>query len=388
MGEVKVSYTIGEVHLIRNGSDKKIEAIPLGNNSKWIRLKDGDRITTGAQSYVVEIIDNPGPNQNGSVITIFPNSVLVLEIKGALITKMELISGLFRIATGKEVITPTAELKIDISNVFWTDVAKDGSVTVASEAAPMEVTHKKSKRSFAVNSKQQVIVTQEDISEPCVVDERFKEAYKIWEMLEQSKAKFLYGDMLERNVPQKLQKLTKLVEEKTGRKQDYEADKYQKWLKEQKEFGEWKFDEVTEKKLPEFKTVKGEVILKPIIHKIDINKSINYQGIDFRITSLEKGQEFKGRNATEGKDFLALNVNAKNNSSKQVIIFPEEEIMLATNAGKTINLEHFKMETNFDPSAETEGFLLFLVAKEDKKFKLQFGKKIPFQEVSLVDDST
>lgn len=382
--DVTISYTIGEVSLTRGGRKTRIEAIPF---KKSVKLKDGDRIITEAQSYAFDLWDEPGTNQTGTGITIFPNSELVLGIKG-IIRTIELINGLFRIATEKEVITPTAELRFPQgTNMFWIDVAKDdGSVVVASEAAPMEVVHKKTKKAAVISFKQQVSVTQEDILEPCGVDQRFKEAYKICEMLEQSEAKFLYGDMLERKVPQELEKFVKVIEEKTGKKEDYDFAKYQKWLKEQKEFGEWKYDEVVESKLPEFKPVKAEekkiLVANPQI--ININKSVNYRGISFKALSAGKKVEFKGQNAPEGKEFFVLNIEAKNNSTKQVIIFYEEEVRLVNESGEIIPLENYKLENNFDPQFETEGLLSFLVPKEGNKFKLQFGKKsLPKVEIEF-----
>lgn len=374
MADVTISYTIGDVSLARGGKKTRIEAVPF---KKPVKLKDGDRIITETASYAVDITDQPGPRENGTWMSVFPSSEVVLGIKGSVITRLKLIIGLFKISTGRNdyIVTPTAELRN--AGSFWVDVSKDGAVVVASEAAPMEVGHKKTKKGIIIGSNQQVTVTQEDILEPCGVDQRFKEAYKVAEMFEQSKAKFLYGDMLEGNVPQELQKLTKAIEEKTGRKEDWDPAKYQKWLKEQKELGEWKFDEAVESELPEFtpQKVRDEITSKPVVKTMSINKLINYQRIDFKITSLEKGQEFKGRNAPEGKEFLVLNVEAKNNSTKQVIIFYDEEVRVLNESGEIIPLEDYKMENNFDHQVEAKGFLSFLVAKEGNTFKLQFGKK-------------
>ncbi|HDP69711.1 MAG TPA: hypothetical protein ENN38_02750 [Actinobacteria bacterium] len=381
--DVTIEHTIGDVFLIRNGKKREITAVPF---KKPVKLKDSDIIITGAKSYVSGLWDEPGTNKTGTGITIFPNSELVLGIKG-IIRKIELIEGLFRIVTEKEAITPTTELRFPQGNTaFWIDVSKDGSTVVASESVPMEVVHKRTKKGVLIGFKQQVTVTNDDILEPCGLDQRFKEAYKVWESLEQSKAKFLYGDMLERNVPQELQKFAKVVEEKTGRKEDYNPAKYQKWLKEQKEFGEWKYDEAVESKLPEFKPQKLEekITSKPTHKIIVLNKSVNYQGINFKITSFEKGQEFKGRNAPEGKEFLVLNVDAKNNSTKQVFVFYDEEVRLINESSEVISLENYKLETSFEFQTENRGFLLFLVDKENKKFKLQFGKKsLPKVELEL-----
>ncbi len=389
MADVKITYSIGEVYRIRGGKKRKVEAKPLGKTSSVARLNDGDRIITGASSYVTDLWDRPSPikDETGTGVTMFPNSEVVIGIKRNLIIRIKLINGLLKITTDKEVITPTAELQFTQGvNIFWADVSKDGSVVVASEAVPMKVVHKRTKKGVVISFKQQVSVTQEDILEPCGIDQRFKEAYKTCEMLEQSKAKYLYGDMLERGTPQEFAKLAKVIEEKTGRKEDYNPAKYQKWLKEQKEFGEWKYDEVVESELPEFKPQKLEEKITPIpvLKKMVLSKSVSYQGIDFMIVALEKGQEFKGRNAPEGKEFLVLNVEAKNNFTKQVFVFYDEEVRLINESSKVISLENYKLETNFDPQAEIKGFLLFLVAKEDKKFRLQFGKKsLPKMEIEF-----
>ena len=385
MADVTISYTVGDVSLVRGGKKRKIEAIPF---KKSLKLKDGDRIITGPASYVTDLWDTPSPikDETGTEIMVFPNSELVLGIKGNhLIIRIELVAGLFKIITDKEVITPTAELRFTQGgNVFWADVSKDGAVVAASEAVPMEVVHKKTRRGAIISFKQQITVTQDDILEPCAVDQRFKEAYKLQETLEQSKAKFLYENMLDRNVPQELEKFVKVVEEKTGRKEDYNPAKYQKWLKEQKEFGEWKYDEATESKLPEFKPIKAEEKITPAVKSqiTDINKTVNYQGIDFKIVSAEKGT--KSWSTPEGKEFLTLNLEAKNNSTKQGVIFYDEEVRLLNEPGEIIPLENYKIENNFDPQVEAKGFLLFLVPKEDSKFKLQFGKKsLPKAEIKF-----
>lgn len=388
MSEVTISYTIREVFLVRDSKKRSIEGVPF---KKSVKLKDGDRIVTGPASYVSDLWDMPSPikDEKGTGITMFPNSELVLGIKGNhLIIRIELVTGLFKITTDKEVIAQTAELRFPHGvNVFWVDIAKDVAVVVASETAPMEVVHKKNRKAVVIGFKQQVTVTQEDILEPTSVDQRFKEASKVVEMLEQSKAKFLYGDMLERNVPQELQKFVRQAEEKTGRKLDSDPDayvKYEKWLKEQKEFGEWKFDEAVESKLPEFKPQKLEekITPKPILKMIVLNKSVNYQGIDFKIVSAEKGT--KGWSTPEGKEFLILTVEVKNNSTKQVTIFYEEEVRVLNESGEIYPLENYKLENNFNPQFEAKGFLSFLVPKEDSKFKIQFGKKsLPKVEIEF-----
>ena len=432
MSEVKINYAIGDVHVVRNGRKIKVEADLF---KKSVELEDGDKIITGPHSYVVRLTDRPGPRENGTWMAIFPNSEMGLGIKGGLIIRMELVRGLFKIATGtppeKEVITPTAELP-PTGVMGWIDVAKDGAVVVASEADLIKVVNKKTKKGAVIGFRQQVTVTKEDILGPYGVDQRFKEAYKAWEMLEKSHAKFLYADMLERRGSQELRKEVKVLEEKTGRKfEEYDADyylKYQKWLEEQKELGERAYEEVQKTELPDFKPRKAEEKItygadyylkeyqkwleeqkergerkyeevqkgfesalvrkglepvrghsespetpKAISKKIPIDKSVNYQGISFKVVSAEKGP--KGLNIPEGKEFLVLDVEAKNNSPRQVILFYDEEVRLINESAEVIPIKNYKLENNFDPQSEAKGSLQFLAAKEDNKFKLQFGKK-------------
>ncbi len=336
---------------------------------------------------MVDLHDEPGPTQNGTVVAVFPNSEVVLGIKGNLITRMELKKGLFQISTAKGVITPTAELRFPQGgNLFWVDVSKDGAVVVASEGVPMEVVSKKTTKAVIIDFKQQVAVTQEDISEPSVVDQRFKEASKTQELLVQSMGKGVYGEMLKKGTPWEFGKIAKVIEEKSGKKVEYDPRRYEKWLKEEKELAERRLERAVKRELPEFQQQRAveKTLPKPDHKEMVVDKSVNYSGIDFNVTYLEKGRELKGRNAPLDKDFLVTYIEARNKSPKQVIVFPSEEIGLITEADEIIGLENYSMETNLDPQTETKGFLLFLVGKEDTKFKLQFGKKsLPKVEIEF-----
>lgn len=371
---VSILYTIGDVHCVRGGRKKPIKAIPF---KKPVKLKDGDRIVTGAQSYVFDLSDEPGPTQTATMLTAYPNSEFVLWIKG-LIRRVELVRGLFRVVTEKEVITPTAELRFPQGNgTFWVDVSRDGTVVVAAEAVPMEVLHKKTKQGVAISFKEQVTVTKEEILGPYDVDQRFKKAYETYFALSQSQNKFLFGDMLEKNVPQETAKLAKAIEEATGEKQDYNQEKHEKWLKKERDLGERKLKEVVETELPEFGQVEKEVqpVFETKFETVEINRAVNYTGIEFEVSTLEQHEEFNGRNAPEEKKFLIVNIEAINESGKQIYIFYDEEVRLITKSGDVIPLENYKMETSFDSESKQKGFFLFIIPKEENEFKLQFGKK-------------
>ena len=108
---------------------------------------------------------------------------------------------------------------------------------------------------------------------------------------------------------------------------------------------------------------------------VELNQTINYQGVTFKFISMGKTSEFQGKSAPSDKDFLVLHAEAKNNTSGQVIVFYDEELRLLSEEGESITPESCKIENNFDAGAESQGHFLFLVKKEAKKFKLQFGKQ-------------
>ncbi len=118
--------------------------------------------------------------------------------------------------------------------------------------------------------------------------------------------------------------------------------------------------------------------------KKNVGKSVDYHSIEFNIATAEIRKEYKNRRGSENKAFLILKIGAKNNSSEQIFVFYQEEVRLISEAGKTIPLEDYKMETSFDPKAERDGYLLFVIPEENTKFKLQFGKKsLPKVELEL-----
>jgi len=77
-------------------------------------------------------------------------------------------------------------------------------------------------------------------------------------------------------------------------------------------------------------------------------------------------------------------VKWSNTKTEQVFVFYNEEIRLTDASGEIIFLKDYKMETSFDPNAETNGILLFLVTEGDKKFMLQLDKEsLPKIELEL-----
>ncbi len=52
-----------------------------------------------------------------------------------------------------------------------------------------------------------------------------------------------------------------------------------------------------------------------------------------------------------------------------------EEVRLINESSEIIPLENYKLETSFDVGTESNGNFLFIIPKENAKFKNQFGKK-------------
>jgi len=372
--EVTVHYTIGDVYRIRGSRKRRIVAVPSDTS---VKLKDRDQIITGAQSYVFDISDEPGPLQTGTLVTAFPNSEFVLGIKGV-IRSIDLVKGLFRLSTEKEVTTPTAELRFPQgSGPFWVDVSRDGSVVVASEALPMEVLHKKTKKGVSIGFREQVTVTEEGILEPCAVDQRLKTAHETYLALMQSQIKYIFSDMLEKNISQETEDIARIIEEKTGEKTDYDREKHEKWLREERDFGEDKFKEAVETELPEYGELEREdrTRVREEVHEVmEFNKTVTYAGIEFNVTTVERAQKFRTRFAPEDKSFMIFNIDARNTSEKQVYVFYDDEVRLVREDNDNIPLEDYQMETSFEPLSECRGNFLFLIPDDECRFKLRFGK--------------
>lgn len=109
---------------------------------------------------------------------------------------------------------------------------------------------------------------------------------------------------------------------------------------------------------------------------MDVNKTLAYQGITYKIVFFDRKNEFDGKKAPEGKEFLVFNMEAKNNLGKQVIIFYDEEARLLTENNEAIPPYNYKIENNFDAGAEAAGYFLFLVNQGINNFTFQFSKKV------------
>ena len=112
------------------------------------------------------------------------------------------------------------------------------------------------------------------------------------------------------------------------------------------------------------------------ISVIPINQVIKYQDIECKITLVK--QEPK----SDDTDLLSINIEAKNESKKQVFIFWNEEVRLINEKDEIYSIDDYSLETNFMEGTQTKGYLFVPVKKQDHKFILQFGKK-SFPKVEL-----
>jgi hypothetical protein len=109
-----------------------------------------------------------------------------------------------------------------------------------------------------------------------------------------------------------------------------------------------------------------------------VNKSIKYQGVELKILSVKRDTKNKDT------DLLSIQIEAKNESGKQVFIFWNEEVRLNNERGESFPLDDYNLETSYMPESQAKGYLFIPVNKNDEKFKLQFGKKsLPKIEVDL-----
>lgn len=182
--EVVLKQTIGNVFIQSNGKKRKVETVPPKNveeidDYKEIPIKDGDVIITEKNSYAIDIGDKN--TSHYTYVSLFPNSKVKLNIKGATITKVILMNGLFRVHTYGPIEMPLAEIDylVESDHFFWIHVKKGERVSIAIVSGYAEISHKQLDKSVKIQMNQQVTLTPSSMSdEPEEVDQKFKDAYK------------------------------------------------------------------------------------------------------------------------------------------------------------------------------------------------------------------
>ncbi|MFO8017823.1 MAG: hypothetical protein R6U96_04255 [Promethearchaeia archaeon] len=227
--QVELNQTEGTVYIKRNGEKQKVEARAPENEEDLekdlvVPIKDGDTIITGEDSYAIDISDEN--TDHYTYVSLFPNSKAKLNIKGATITKVTLMDGLFRVRTYGPISLPLAEIEylVDSDHFFWIHVKDEEKVSVALVSGYAEITHKDLGKSTKIMMNQQVTLTPSSISEkPEEVDQKLKDAYKkqrdfesnYWAMTEGMSKQFEEGyvEMMQKNVVQLEKDIKELEEE-------------------------------------------------------------------------------------------------------------------------------------------------------------------------------
>ncbi len=349
-----ISCITGEV-FVKQGTVKKQVLNSL-------KLKGTVEAETKAESYA-RIFDNPSPEsgKQASGATLFPNSKVIIRVKRGYIEEIEILKGLVNVsvAPGKRVLTPVAEF----GGMAWVNVSSDGSTVVAHTRDT--IYNRKTRRAVTLDVNQQVLIAEDTIGEPEPMDQRF---YKAQETVFNFGA--FAGAEMYRQVAEKSDALLesslmalKSMAEQTG--QDFEKLK-EEAIQQHQGHKQWAQSEAEKLREESEKIKKADF---PSASTIPINQSVKYQGIELKILSAKR--EVKNNDT----DLLSVQIEAKNESEKQVFIFWNEEARLINEKGENFSVDDYNLETSFMGMAQAKGYLFIPVNKYDEKFKLQFGKK-------------
>lgn len=329
---------------------------------EFLKLTEIAEVETGPNSYA-NLSDNPSPESGkiSSMATLFPNSKITVNVKRGYIKEIEISKGLVSVygAPGKRVLTPFAEF----GGTAWVDVSSDGKTVVANTRET--IYNRKTRRAVTLDVNQQVLITEDNVGEPEPMDRRFYQAQKTRENFG-----VFYGAVMYQQLTEKSDSFfdaclvgLKVIAEKTG--QDFEKLKEearQTFLKQKR----WAQSEAEDCREKVEKIKKTDFSVASILR---INQTIKYMDIELNILSVKRESK------SAEQDLLSLQVEAKNESQKQVFIFWSEESRLLNEKGEIFPTDDYGLETSFMTGAWAKGYLFIPVNKNDEKFKLQFGKK-------------
>jgi len=174
MSGVIASHTSGDVFIVRKNVKKKISAIyPY----EPVKLKDGDRVITGSNGYIVSITDEGG--KYATWMDICPNTEMVLRLKNnKMIVGIDIKKGTCYLRTSCPITVPLAEIVYPLGASNFMVRVEPRAVFVAADATPLIIRHKASGKEVQIFPNQQVVVTKRGISGPHSVDEDFKREYR------------------------------------------------------------------------------------------------------------------------------------------------------------------------------------------------------------------
>ena len=360
-----VSRIAGEV-FVKQGAVKK----QVLNFSKLTGIAE---VETLPNAYA-NVSDNPGPEsgKTSGMATLFPNCKITVNVKRGYIKEIEISKGLVRVygAREKRVLTPFAEF----GGTAWVDVSSDGRTVVANTRET--IYNRKTGRAVTLDVNQQALITEDNVGEPEPMDQRFYKAQKTWENLGVFVGVEMYGKLAAEGSDRLFEASLvglKVIAEQTG--QDFEILKEetrQSFLKQK----QWAQSETEEYRKETKKIAKMD--FTEATSDFPVNQVAKYQDIECKIISVRRESKL------DKTDLLLINIEAKNESQKQIFIFWSEETRLINEKGDAFPTDDYNLETNYTPKSRAKGYLFIPVEKDDEKFKLQFGKKsLPKVEIEL-----
>lgn len=321
-----ISCITGEI-FVKEGTTKKQVV-------RSLKLKGTAYVETNANSYA-DISDNPNPEseKRSSRLTLFPDSKVIVKVKMDYIEEVEISKGLVMVslATGKRIFTPVAEF----CGMAWVDVTSDGITVVANTRET--IYNLKTRRAVIPGANQQILITEDNISEPEPMEQKFYYTQKILENLGAFYSTSVYQQVTEKSDDLLKASLTapKYMAEKTG--QGFEKLK-EEAIQQHQKLKQWaKFE--TEKYREEIENIKKTEFAATYI--MPVNQIIKYQNIELKILSVKRDSK------SNDTDLLSIQIEAKNESKKQVFVFWNEEIRLINEKGEVFPVDDYNLETSF-----------------------------------------
>ena len=364
---VIVKKLAGKVFLRQANKEKQIEKkVKLGVNvSCEIQTADA------SYAYITERSSPDSSNRGGAYLAVFPESRVLIITGRGYIKQIEILEGLALVSASenKKVLTPSVEFH----GLAWVNVFPDGRTIVAHSRDT--IYNRKTGQSVVLDINKQVTFTENTVGELEPMEQRFYEAEKTCAMLESAEVAEIYKIVAEKSEAMLEASLMalKFMADQTG--QDFEKLK-EEALQQHQKHKQWA--QSIEK---ESRNQAETITKKDFSHNLNVipvNQALNYQNIEFKIISVSREPK------SDEIDLLSINIEAKNESNKQVFIFWNEEARLINERDEIYSIDDYSLETNFTQRTQTKGYLFIPVSKQDKKFILQFGKKsLPKVEIEL-----
>ncbi len=350
-----ISLIAGEVFAKQGAVKKQVTG--------YLKIKEIAEVETRANSYAY-VGDSPSPESRkiSSGVTLFPNSKITAYVKRGYIEEIEILKGLVNVsvAPGKQVLTPVAEF----CGAAWVDVSSDGRTVVANTRET--IYNRRTRRAVTLDVNQQVLIAGDNIGEPEPMDQRFYQAQEIMFNLGVFYGTEMYRQVAEKSDAQLEAYLgaMKVIAEKTGQNfEKLKEEAKQTFLKQK----QWAQSEAEKHREEAEKITKKDFTGATSV--IPVNKVVRYQDIECKIISVKREPK------SDETDLLSINIEAKNESPKQIFIFWNEESRLINEKGDVFPTDDYNLETSFMPGDQAKGYLFIPASKEFEKLKLQFGKK-------------